>query len=164
MDSDSVGGARERDQGEHRLDERATLRPVVARLTEAGFYAYLSPDDDGHWLVASDSEAGRIDVRIGRDGYELAAWDVSPGLFLEEEDERRQFALERLARVTIPGLRRGYLEEQQEIWWDEELRGVGARLRVDLPFAAQEQLGAIAQAKLSALNDLIVFIEERLRE
>jgi hypothetical protein len=89
---------------------------------------------------------------------------VSPGLFLEEEDERRQYALERLARVSIPALRRGYLEDHQEIWWDEELHGVGARLRFELPFAAQPQLGEIARARLDDLNDLIVFVEERLRD
>lgn len=145
-------------------DERAVLRPVAVALEAAGFYAYLTLDQEARWMVASDSELGRVDVRVGRDGYELAVWDVSPGLFLEEEDERRRVAQERLARVTLPALARGYLAANQEVWWDEELHGVGARLRLELPFAAQPHLGEIARQRLDDLNDLIAFVETKLSE
>lgn len=152
------------DQPRPQADDRVALRPLAAALEAAGFYAYLSLDHEGRWMVASDSEAGRIDVRIGRDGYELDVWDVSPGLFLEEEDEHRQHALERLARVSLPGLRRGYLSPDQEVWWEEELHGVGARLHVELPFAAQPRLGEIALDRLDELNALISFVESKLLE
>ena len=155
---------REPDLPRENWDERAVLRPVLPAMEAAGFYAYLSLNQDGHWIVACDSELGRVDVGVGPDGYVLAVWDVSPGLFLEEEDERRRYALERLARVSLPALARGYLSAGQEVWWDEELHGVGARLRFELPFAAQPRLGEIARDRLNDLNELIAFVETKLSE
>jgi hypothetical protein len=143
---------------------RSALRPVLDLLNQSGFYAYSTVDHESRWIVACDTELGRIDVRLGVDGYRLDVWDTSPGLFLEEENGQRREAMERLARVSIPAIARGFLSEEQEIWWDEETRGVGARIKTELPFAAQLNLAEIARARLLELNDLIAFVEQRLTD
>ena len=145
-------------------DQRSALEPVRAVLEEAGFYAYRTIDQSSRPVVACDTEAGHVDVRIGADGLVLEVWATSPGLFLEEEDLRRRAALERLARISMPALARGMLGPGQEIWWDEADHGVGARLREELPFAARERLGGIARRRLAELNDLIALVETRLAE
>jgi hypothetical protein len=146
------------------LQHRTVLRPVLDALNLAGFYAYSTIDPNSRWIVACDTEMGRIDIGVGPDGFQLEVWDTSPGLFLEEEDPRRREALERLARVSIPAIERGYLGPSQEIWWDEEMHGVGARLRLELPFAAQDAIAGIARTRLDELNELISFVESRLVE
>jgi hypothetical protein len=84
-------------------ETRAALEPVVSILRQAGFWAYPLYGDEG-WLVACDTESGRIDVRIGTDGYLVEVWDVSPGLYFDEEDERKRAVKERLARLTLSRL------------------------------------------------------------
>lgn len=143
---------------------RASLEPVAEALRAAGFYAYIALDAENRWAVACDTDEGRIDVRFGEEGYELDVWDTSPGLFLEEEDERRRGAQERLARVSLPALARGYLLPNQEVWWDEADQGVGLRLRGTLPFSARDQIPEIARRRLAELNELIAFIEQQLWE
>lgn len=145
-------------------DDRAALTPVAEILRAAGFYAYTAIDAESRWTVACDTDEGHVDVRVGDDGLDLEVWDTSPGLFWEEEDERRRAARERLARVTLPALARGHLAPNQEIWWDEADHGIGARLRVQVPFALQGRLGAIARQHLAELNDLIAFVEAKLFE
>src|SRR5215211_4937741 len=98
---------------------RRALEPVQASLTEAGFYAYGTFDDQHRWTIAVDDEAGRIDVRVGADGYEVELWASSPGLYVEEENEWRRRSLERLARITIPNIVRGFLAPHQSATWDE---------------------------------------------
>ncbi|HVX30742.1 MAG TPA: hypothetical protein VHA53_09705, partial [Nitrolancea sp.] len=140
------------------------LQPVLEELTRAGLYAYLTVDDASRWTVASDTEFGRIDVRVGADGYELEVWDTSPGLFWEEEEDHRREAFERLARVSLPKIARGLLDEGQEAWWDEFDHGVGVRIRAELPFARREQIAAIARYQLERLNDVLALLERRLVE
>ncbi len=153
-------------QGEddERPRERQALEPVARTLREAGLYAYLTLDAENRWAVAADTEQGHVDVRVGADGFDLEVWDTSPGLFWEEEDEARRAAQERLARVTLPSLARGYLGPGQEVWWDEADHGVGARLRTHLPFSAQPRLGEIVVAQFEALDDLLAFVETKLVE
>jgi hypothetical protein len=62
---------------------RQALIPVQESLAAAGFYAYGTFDDQHRWTVAVDDEAGRIDVRVGSDGYEVELWASSPGLYVE---------------------------------------------------------------------------------
>lgn len=150
------------DNGIEPLSTRVALEPVVAALSNAGFYAYITLDHANRWSVACDTEAGRVDVRLGTDGYLLEVWDTSPGLFWDEEDEHRREAKERLARVTLPGIARGFLETSQSIWWDDDEHGVGARIQVELSFAARERIGLIVQQQLERLNDLLVLVETRL--
>jgi hypothetical protein len=108
-------------------ETRAALEPVVSILRQAGFWAYPLYGDEG-WLVACDTESGRIDVRIGTDGYLVEVWDVSPGLYFDEEDERKRAVKERLARLTLSRLvetiRHAPVTDTErllrEAWWDEE--------------------------------------------
>lgn len=153
-----------RDEIVQRLSDREALQPVLAELTSAGLYAYITVDDMSRWTVASDTEFGRIDVRVGADGLELEVWDTSPGLFWEEEEDHRREAFERLARVSLPAVARGMLDAGQEAWWDEADHGVGVRIRCELPFARREQITAIAQRQLEILNDTIALLERRLVE
>ena len=154
----------QRDEIVQRLGDREALQPVIAELAAAGYYAYLTVDEMSRWTVASDTEFGRVDVRIGADGFDLDVWDTSPGLFWEEEDDRRREALERLARVSLPAVARGVLDVGQRAWWDEGDHGVGVRVHYELPFSSLEQLAAIARRQLEVLNDTIALLEQRLVE
>ena len=143
-------------------EHRTALEPVVAIFRDAGFYAYRTLDGENNWCVACDLEEGHIDIRIGDDGYELDVWATSPGLFVEEEDTRRRYALERLARVSLPGIRRGMLEENQTIEWDENERGLSLRSRFIVPFSINERMPAVALQQLGELNDALTVIERRI--
>jgi len=149
---------------------KSALQPIVELLRSAGYWAYPLYAEDGDWLVACDTDAGRIDVRIGSDGYRVDVWDVSPGLFFDEEDERRRAVRERLARLTVQRLadtiRQAPLEPGEELlaalWWDEDEHGVGARLSLEIPFSARGALPALLATLLEQLNALIARIEARL--
>jgi hypothetical protein len=154
----------QRDEIIQRLGDRAALQPVISLLAASGFYAYLMVDDMSRWTVASDTEFGRIDVRIGADGYELEVWDTSPGLFWEEEEDHRREAFERMARVSLPAVARGVLDIGQHAWWDDGDHGVGVRQHFELPFAQREQIADIARRQLELLNDAITLLERRLVE
>jgi hypothetical protein len=143
-------------------DHYAALEPVAAAFRAAGLYAYRTPDAENRWSVACDLEDGHIDVRIGADGYELDVWASSPGMFVDQEDERRRAALERLARISLPGIRRGFLEEHQSVEWDEHEHGIAVRNRYQVPFSAGERLPQIALERLSDVNDLLRYLEQRL--
>jgi hypothetical protein len=143
-------------------EHHTALAPVVDIFRNAGFYAYRTLDDENNWCVACDLEEGHIDIRIGDDGYELDVWATSPGLFVEEEDTRRRHALERLARVSLPGIRRGLLEENQTIEWDEHERGLSLRSRFTLPFSVNDRIPAVALQQLGELNDALTAIERRI--
>lgn len=143
-------------------EHRVALVPVVDIFKGAGFYAYRTLDAENNWCVACDIEEGHIDVRIGDDGYELDVWATSPGLFIEEEDERRRHALERLARISIPGLRRGFLEENQTIRWDDNERGLSLRSSFSLPFSRDRQLPNVAIEQLTELNQMLSFLERKI--
>jgi hypothetical protein len=154
----------QRDEIIQRLGDREALKPVIAELAAAGFYAYMTVDDMSRWTVASDTEFGRIDVRIGSDGFDLDVWDTSPGLFWEEEEDHRREAFERLARVSLPAVARGVLNAGQRAWWDDGDHGVGVRVHHELPFSMREQIGDIARRQLEVLNDTIALLEQRLVE
>ncbi len=143
-------------------EHRVALEPVVEIFRNAGFYAYRTLDAENNWSVAIDLEEGHIDVRIGADGYELDVWATSPGLFVDEEDTRRRHALERLARISLPGMRRGFLEENQSLDWDEHERGLSLRSRFILPFSVDERLPGIALEQLEELNRMLGFLERRI--
>uniref|UniRef100_A0A7C1FSS1 Uncharacterized protein n=1 Tax=Thermomicrobium roseum TaxID=500 RepID=A0A7C1FSS1_THERO len=151
-------------------DTRAALEPVVQVLRSAGFWAYPLYGEDGRWLVACDTESGRVDVRIGSDGYLIEVWDVSPGLFFDEEDERRRIIRERLARMTLTRLvemiRSAPLAPGEELlsdaWWDEQEHGVGVRLSTEIPFSAGSMLPDVVSSLLEQLDELLTRIEERL--
>lgn len=154
------------DQREHARQRQAwtALRPIVELLRREGYYAYLTPGSDNEWLVACDTDRGRVDVRIGSDGLLVEVWDTSPGLFWDDEDERRRTARERLARLTLPAVARGLLDPDEEAWWDEVDHGVGLRLRLQVPFGAQHLLAQVIEEMLARLNDDIAHLEKRLVE
>lgn len=138
------------------------LERVVEVLSGAGYYAYPHIDEQNRWTVSVDDEEGHIDVRLGGGVYLLDAWDTSPGLFWEEENERRFHALERRARIIMPAIARGLIDDDQEIWWDEHEHGVGARLTLHIPFERIEHIPAHARQLLDQLNELLSEVERRL--
>lgn len=148
---------------------RLALRPVVDILKAAGFWAYLLFGDNNQWLVACDTEFGRVDVRIGADGYVVEVWNVSPGLFFDEEDVGHRTMKERVAHLTLARpketLRQAPLtlteEYLSDAWWDEQEHGVGARLRREVPFSAGPALPQIISHMLHEMNTLLGELEER---
>lgn len=143
-------------------EHRAALEPIVHNFRAQGVYAYGTLDDENRWCVAADLESGHIDVRIGLDGYELDVWATSPGMFVDEENERRKKAMERLVRVSIPGIQRGYLDENHLLTWDDFEQGIALRKSVALPFSVDSRLPEIAMHQLDELNDTLEFLESRL--
>lgn len=165
-DREPIGSheADETDESAPSKNERLVLQPVAEKLRQAGLYAYVTLDDQNRWSACADTDEGRIDVRLGTDGFEVEVWDTSPGLYVEVEPFKRRIAMERLARISLPAISRGYLLPGQEIWWDETDCGLGARIRTQLPFAVQEQIATIALRRLGELNELIVLVEQKLNE
>ncbi|MCS7051890.1 MAG: hypothetical protein NZL87_09765 [Thermomicrobium sp.] len=153
-------------------DGREALRSVIQVLREAGLWAYPLYGQDGRWIVACDTDAGRVDVRIGADGYRVEVWDVSPGLFFDEEDERRRSVKERLVRLTLPRLAETMrsapvtLGEEllSDVWWDHEQHGIGIRLGIEIPFSSEVTLPHLIQELLHQLDLVRTRIEERLLE
>jgi hypothetical protein len=141
---------------------RLMLERVVDTLTSAGYYAYPHIDEQNRWTVSADTEEGHVDIRLGGGVYILEAWDTSPGLFWEEENERRFYALERRARIVMPAIARGLVNDSQEIWWDEHEHGVGARISVLVPFEQITSIPGHSQRLLASLNDLLGEVERRL--
>ena len=166
QDDDGRNGGSEASDGSGPRDgiaaARRALSPVRTSLTEAGFYAYETLDDQHRWTVAADDEAGRIDVRVGADGFEVELWTSSPGLYAEEENEFRRRALERLARMTIPSVARGFLQPHQSANWDEVDQGVAVRLRYELPFTRAADIGPFVRGKLPELEELLGFVETQV--
>lgn len=141
---------------------RRALEPVQVSLTNAGFYAYGTLDDQHRWTIAADDEAGRIDIRIGADGFVVELWSSSPGLYAEEENEFRRRALERLARMTIPNIARGFLQPHQSASWDDVEHGVAVRLTYELPFLRAADVGPFVRTKLPELEELLGFVEQQV--
>lgn len=146
------------------MTSRAVLQRVVDTMSRAGFYAYLHIDDQNRWTVSADTDEGHVDVRLGGGVYVLEAWDTSPGLFWDEEDQRRFHARERRARMVVPAIARGLVEPDQEVWWDEVDHGVGALVREYVPFEELEHLPGRAMTQFDALNRLLTEIERRLMD
>ncbi|MFW6076080.1 MAG: hypothetical protein ACOC9Y_10825 [Chloroflexota bacterium] len=143
---------------EHQL----ALQPVVDVFKRAGYYAYGTIDDENRWCVACDLEEGHIDVRIGDDGYEMDTWSTLTGMFIDEENLRRRYALERLARVSIPSIQRGYLDDTERLSWDDFEKGIALRRTIDLPFSATEMLPSIAAEQLEAVNATLLFLARQI--
>jgi hypothetical protein len=150
------------DRPDEIVTARRALEPVRQSLADAGFYAYGTFDDQHRWTIAVDDEAGRVDVRVGPDGFVVELWASSPGLFADEQNEWRRRALERLARMTIPNVSRGQLEPHQTAMWDEVDHGVAVRLTYELPFTRAETIGAFVRAHLSELDDVLTLVESRV--
>lgn len=108
-DSDDTGveGMIDADEVEKARQTRSVLAAVRKSMEAAGFYAYITLDQQQHVTVASDDEAGRFDIRVDGDDFIVALWTSSPGLYMEEENQWKRRAMERLARITIPKITPG---------------------------------------------------------
>ncbi len=142
--------------------ERAALKPVRDALRQEGFYAYTTFDAEGRWSVAVDDEAGRIDVRIGTDGYVVEISGSSPGLFADEDSDWRRRAHERLARMVIPNVTRGMLLPHQTARWDEIEQGVSVTLHFELPFTATARIGVFVRERFPELDEVIARVEAHI--
>lgn len=142
-------------------DKRA-LEPVRQSLLSAGFYAYGTIDDQNRWSIAVDDEMGRVDVRIGDDGYAVVLWTSSPGLYADEESPWRQQSRARLARMMLPNVARGYLEDHQSASWDEVDQGVAITEHYQLPFTRAEDVGQFVVEHLPRLEEVLTTIERQL--
>lgn len=151
-DGDELGPAR----------DRATLETARRALEAEGFYAYGTIDDQNRWTVAVDDEAGRVDVRVGDDGLEVAFWASSPGLYADEENEWRRRARERLARITLANIARGFLDAHQTASWDEVDQGVAVTTTYELPFNRAGEVGRFVRERLPELDQLLTEIERQL--
>jgi hypothetical protein len=142
--------------------DRMALDPVLTALRNAGFYAYGTYDDQQRWTIAVDDEAGRIDVRVGYDGYHIDMWGTSPGMFADEENDWKRRAHERLVRIMLPNIQRGFLAEHQMATWDEIDQGVGVRISYELPFNRADQLGAFVREHLPELEETLALVESQI--
>lgn len=142
--------------------ERRALEPVQQSLEALGYYAYGTFDDQRRWSVAVDDEAGRVDVRIGDDGFDIELWGSSPGLYSDEENEWKRRAHERLARMQIATISRGMLAPHQNAYWDEVDHGVAVRVIYRVAFARAPQIGAFVREHLPELDEVIGFVESQL--
>jgi len=146
-----------------RLEEdQRTLEPVRQALREDGFWAYGTIDESNRWSIAVDDEIGRVDVRIGRDGYEIEMRASSPGLYAEEDSPWRRQSRARLARIQIPRIARGYLEAHQNAMWDEEIEGVTVVETVEMPFHRAADIPGFVRKRLPEIEDLVTMIEREL--
>lgn len=142
-------------------DQKA-LQPVLQSLKEAGYYAYGMVNETNVWTIAADDELGRIDVRVGRDGFEVVLWMSSPGLYADEESPWKQSSRARLARIALPRIARGFLEPHQTATWDEVDQGVAVSEHYELPFTRAADIGAFVRENHPKLEELLTLIERQL--
>lgn len=147
---------------EHLHEDQETLEPVRQALRRDGFWAYGTIDETNRWSVAVDDEIGRVDVRIGMDGYELELRASSPGLYADEESPWRYQARARLARLQIPRIARGYLDDHQQAVWDDVEEGIAVIETVELPFQRSDDIPMFIRTRLPELEDLVAEIERQL--
>ncbi len=138
------------------------LRPVLRSLEAAGLYAYITLDDENRWTVASDDERGRVDVRLDDGDYEVVMAATSPGMYADEDNAYRRRSLERLARMLIPRVARGYLADHQKASWDEVEAGTAVQVRYVLPRAEPEAIGPFVIEHFEELEELLSFVEEQI--
>jgi hypothetical protein len=147
---------------EHLEEDQQTLEPVRAALRHAGFWAYGTIDETNRWSIAVDDELGRVDVRIGSDGYEIKIHSDSPGLYAEEDSPWRRQSRSRLARLQIPRIARGFLEPHQSARWDEEVEGVVVIETVEMPFHRADDIPSFIRERLPQIEKLVTLIERQL--
>ena len=145
-----------------RTAAQAALRPVLRSLEAVGLYAYITLDEENRWTVASDDEQGRVDVRLDDGEYEVMMSATSPGMYADEDNAYRRRSLERLARMLIPRVARGYLAEHQSASWDEVESGIAVRVRYVLPRAEPEAIGSFVREHFEELEELLTFVEEQI--
>lgn len=142
--------------------DRLALTPVRQSLVDAGFYAYGMLDDQNRWSIAVDNELGRVDVRVGDDGFDIVLWVSSPGLYADEENIWRRTSRARLARMTMSRITKGFLEPHQTAVWDEVEEGIAVSEHYQLPFTRSGDIGAFVRENLPKLETMLETIERQL--
>jgi hypothetical protein len=142
--------------------DRLALAPALASLKEAGYYAYGTLDDQSRWTIAVDDELGRVDVRVGDDGFEIVLSVSSPGLYADEENIWKRRSRNRLARMTIPRIAQGFLEPHQSARWDEVEEGVVVFEHYQLPFNRANDIGQFVREQHPKLEDILTIFERQL--
>lgn len=143
-------------------EDQLTLEPVRQALRQDGFWAYGTIDESNQWSIAVDDELGRADVRIGKDGYEIEMRASSPGLYAEEDSPWRRQSRARLARLQIPRIARGFLEDHQSATWDETEEGVAVTEVIEMPFQRANDVPMFIRERLPKIEDLVTLIERQL--
>jgi hypothetical protein len=144
------------------LRARYLLAPVQKSMEQAGFYAYSTFDQEQRLTIASDDEDGRFDIWVDGDDYVITLWSSDPGLYMDEENEWRRRAMERLARIAIPRVSQGMLASHQQAMWDDEDHGVAVRLTFRLPTERAADVGPFVRERIPELNELLGFVERQL--
>jgi hypothetical protein len=142
--------------------DRLALAPVLDSLKQAGYYAYGTLDDQSRWTIAVDDEVGRVDVRVGDDGFEIVLSVSSPGLYADEENVWKRRSRNRLARMTIPRIAQGYLEPHQSAAWDEIEEGVAVFEHYQLPFNRAGDVGQFVREQHPKLEEILTIFERQL--
>ena len=150
------------DRADEIASARRTLAPVQRALQAAGFYAYGVVDQQQRWTIAVDDEAGRFDVHVDGPDLVLSLWQSSPGMFVETEDDWRRRALERLTRMTLPNVVRGFLAPHQEAMWDEADQGIAVRLTFRIPIARADEVGEVVRDHIPELEEVLTFVEQQV--
>ena len=161
-DSDNIFDSDELLTEEDIIDDRRALEPVLQSLKDAGYYAYGTLNENSEWTIAADDELGRIDVRVGSDGFEVKLWMSSPGLYADEESPWKQASRSRLARIAIPRIAKGFLEPHQTAAWDDVAQGVAVSEYYELPFTRAGDIGAFVRENHPKLEDVLSTIERQL--
>jgi hypothetical protein len=159
---DSLETVIDLDRADEIVRARSVLAPVQRSMKEAGFYAYGVFDQQQRWTIASDDEAGRFDIRLEGSDLVVSLWLSSPGKFVEVENDWRRRALERLTRMTLPNVARGYLESNQEALWDEVDQGIAVRITYRMPIERAEFVGDFVRDHIPDLERLLEFVEQQV--
>lgn len=147
---------------ESMVRDRLALEPVLQSLKEAGYYAYGMVDEDNVWTIAADDELGRVDVRVGKDGFEVILGMSSPGLYADEESSWKHMSRARLARISLPRIARGFLEPHQTAKWDDVDEGVAVTEHYELPFTRAADIGTFVRENHPKLEEILILIERQL--
>jgi len=142
--------------------DRLALEPVLASLKDAGYYAYGTLDDQNRWIIAVDDELGHVDVRVGDDGFDIVLSMSSPGLYADEDSYWTRRSRNRLARITIPRIARGFLEPHQDAHWDEVEEGIAVTEQYQLPFNRAADVGRFVREHHPHLENVLTRIEREL--
>lgn len=159
---ESVEGVLEIESADEIVRIRALLVPVRQSMEQAGFYAYNTFDQQQRLSVASDDELGRFDVWVDGDDFVVTLWASSPGLYVEEDNQWKRRAMERLARMSIPRVAQGMLASHQEAMWDEDDRGVAVRLTYRLSIDQADDIGLFIRQHIPELDELLEFVERQI--
>jgi len=141
---------------------RRILAPVQKSMERAGFYAYTSVNQESRISIASDDETGRFDIWLEDDELVVTLWASNPGLYMDEENAWRRRSMERLARLAIPRIAKGMLEEHQEAMWDDEDHGVAVRLTYYVPVSYADSVGAFVRHRIPELAEVMTYVERQL--